>query len=269
MMNWPETPQKDPFNQPEKLVLPAPSEQYRPAQDSFDPRMTMPIPPEYLVQRRGAPSPQNPLARLRYYWNKDPAYKVLLIAVVLVLVTGTVFAALIANALVHNVNFSTANQALPPPAVVGSANPRPTFAPPGGGKGSKTSSLPPAHGTTPSMQPTPAVPTTTPAGGTLALQINSIPTSVRNYQYVTVEVTTSEPNVTVYLYVRYSVAPHQAFAGPVTSDGNGNATLHWLVTVNRANGSRASVVAIAKDQNGQQAQSQPVSVRISGFSFGD
>ncbi len=265
MVNQPETPEKGPLSQPEKLVLPALHEEYTPAQPGASPHLTMPIPPEYLINRQSVPPPQDLQARLRYFWRKDPANKVLLIAVVMVLIAGTVFVSLISNTLLHNSNFFAANSTFPQtPVTAVTANVRPTFAPPGGGKGSKTSSLPPAH-STPSLQPTPSSPSNpTPGAGTLTVQITSLPTDVRNYQSVTVGVTTSEPNVTVYLYVVYNVPPHRGFAGPATSDGNGNATLNWLVTVYaRANGgARASVVAIAKDQNGQQAQSQPVAVHI-------
>jgi hypothetical protein len=268
MVNQPETPEQGPFGRPQKLVLPAPpGEEYSSAPPAFPPRMTAPISPEYLIHRQSAPPPQGPLARLRYLWHKDPAYKVLLIAVVVVLVAGTVFAALIGNALVRNTSFYAANSTTPlaPPKVPATINPRPTFAPPSGGKGSKSSSLPPAHGPTPDLQTTPdASADPTPADGTLTIDITSIPTSVQNFQTVAVKVSASAPNVTVYLSVKYSVSPRKGFAGPAITDDNGNATLNWLVVVYKTSGGRASVVAIAKDQNGQQAQSQTVSVHIGG-----
>jgi hypothetical protein len=268
MVNQPETPERQPFGPPQKLVLPAPPADHMPSQPGFPPGMSLPTSPEYLIHRQSASPPQHPLTRLRYFWRKDPAHKVLLIAVAMVLVAGTVFAALIGDALLRNSGLYATNSALPqtPPTVPGTVNPRPTFAPPSGGKGSKSSSLPPAHGTEVILQMTPdAAADPTPGGGALSIQITSIPTNVSNFQSVAVSVSASEPNVTVYLSVKYSVSPRKGSAGPVTTDANGNATLNWLAAVYKASGGRATVVAIAQDQNGQQAQSQPVSVHIGGF----
>jgi hypothetical protein len=270
MLNQPETPEKGPpwpaASTAEELVLPPPPAHFTPAL----PRASTPVQPPDLLKRPALPPPQHPLARLRFLWHKDPAYKVLLIAVVVVLLAGTVCAELVSSALLSNAGSTTASSPPPqtPPATAAHVNPRPTFAPPGGGKGSKTSSLPPAHGTTPPLPTATSDSNPAPAADTLTVQITSIPTHVRNFQAVAVTVATSAPGVTVYLAVQYSAAPHQGFAGPVISDDNGNATLNWLVSVYKGNGARASVVAVARDQNGQQVQSQAVGVSISGFSFG-
>jgi len=101
MVNQPETPEQELLHQREKLVLPALSEGYPPRQISSPPRMTLPTRPEQLIRRENVP-PQNLLARLRYFWHKDPAYKVLMIALVLVLVAGGLFVSLLSSALLHN-----------------------------------------------------------------------------------------------------------------------------------------------------------------------
>jgi hypothetical protein len=269
MINHPETPRRELPNQQEKLVLPALPGGYPPVQASSPSHMTKQYGPEHLI-RRDAVLPQDPIAKLRYFWHKDPAYRVLIIALVMVLVAGVVFVSLLANAMSGNPNFLAANsstfsQTPVVPGPTGTGDLRPTFAPPGGSKGSTTSSQPPAH-STPSLQSTPTTQgSATPGSGTFTVQITRIPTRVQNYHTVTVGVSTSEPNVTVSLYVVYNVAPYKSFAGPTTSDGSGNATLSWTVMVYKASGARATVVAIARDQNGQKVQSQPVTVQISGI----
>ncbi len=267
MINQPETPKQELPDQREKLVLPALPGEYPPVQASSPSHMTKRYGPEDLI-RRDAVLPQDPLAKLRYFWHKDSAYKVLIIALAMVLVAGVVFVSLLANAMSRNPNFLTANsstfsQTPAVPGPTGTVDLRPTFAPPGGGKGSTTSSQPPAHGT-PSLQSTATVQDSpTPGSDTLTVQITSIPARVQNYHTVMVGVSTSQPNVTVALYVVYNGAPYKSFAGPTTSDGGGNATLSWTVMVYRVSGARATVVAIAQDQNGQKVQSQPVTVQIS------
>jgi hypothetical protein len=266
MVNQPETPEQELLNQREKLVLPAIPEAYSPRQISSPPRITLPTRPEQLIRRENVP-PQGFLAKLRYFWHKDPAYKVLMIALVLVLVAGGVFVSLLSNALLHNSNFIATNSSFSQTPVVsvptGTVDVRPTFAPPGGGKGSTTSSQPPAQ-STPFLQPT-STSQSTPGGGGLTVQITNIPSRVQDYHTVTVSVNTSQPNITVSLYVVYNSAPYRGFAGPTMTDGGGNATISWTPTVNKTSGGRATVVAVAQDQNGQKVQSQPVSVQIASF----
>jgi hypothetical protein len=263
MVNQPKTPEQELLNQREKLVLPALSEEYSPRQISSPPRITLPTRPEQLIRRESVP-PQDLLARLRYFWHKDPAYKVLMIALVLILVAGGLFVSLLSNALLHNPGFFAADSSFSQTPVVsvpkGTVDVRPTFAPPGGGKGSTTSSQPPAQ-STPFLQSTPQS-TSTPGGGGLTVQITNIPSTVQDYHTVMVSVNTSQPNVTVSLYVVYNSAPYRGYAGPTMTDGGGNATLSWTPMIYKTTGGRAVVVAVARDQNGQKVQSQPVSVLI-------
>lgn len=268
MVNQPKTPEQELLNQREKLVLPAIPEEYSPRQISNPPRITLPTRPEQLIRRESAP-PQDFLAKLQYFWHKDPAYKVLMIALVMVLVAGGVFVSLLSNALLHNPNFFASNGSFSQTPVVsvptGTVDVRPTFAPPGGGKGSTTSSQPPAQ-STPFLQSTSTPQSSpTPGGDGLIVQITNIPSRVQDYRPVMVSVNTSQPNVTVSLYVIYNSAPYRGFAGPTTTDGGGNATISWTPTVNKTSGGRATVVAVAQDQNGKKVQSQPVSVQVSGL----
>lgn len=264
MINQPEIQEPDP--QQGKLVLPPPT-----VDGSSTPGSSLhytQVRPEDLIRHAAMP-PKDPLARIIYFWRKDPAYKVLIIAVGLVLIAGLLFLSLVTSAM--NPNFftlkSTSSQ-VPPAGVTpsGTVDFRPVFATPGGGQGSSTSSQPPAQGT-PALQPTvDNTPTTTPdQGGALTVQITDIPNRVQNGSVVDVGVNTSEANVTVELYVEYNAPPFRGFAGPRMTGGDGNTTIQWSVSVYKMGGARAIVVAIARDQNGQQAQSQPVSVEIAGF----
>ncbi len=268
MINQPEIQEPNP--QQEKLVLPPPD-----GNESSTPGDSLhytQVRPEHLI-RHAAMSPKDPLARLIYFWHKDPAYKVLIIAVGLVLIAGLLFFSLVSRAM--NPNFFKLNSTSPqaPPTGVtpsGTVDLRPAFPSPGGGQGSSTSSQPPAQ-STPALQPTVDNTQSSPTpgqGGTLTVQITDIPNHVQNGSVVDVGVSTNEANVTVELYVVYSAPPYRDFAGPHMTDDGGNATIPWSVSVYKIGGARATVVAIARDQNGQQAQSQPVSVQIPGFGGG-
>jgi len=268
MINQPEIQEPNP--QQEKLVLPPPD-----GNESSTPGSSLhytQVRPEHLIRPAAMP-PKDPLARLIYFWRKDPAYKVLIIAVGLVLIAGLLFFSLVSRAM--NPNFFKLNSTSPqtPPTGVtpsGTVDLRPAFPSPGGGQGSSTSSQPPAQ-STPALQPTVDNTQSSPTpgqGGTLTVQITGIPNRVQNGSVVDVGVSTNEANVTVELYVVYSAPPYRDFAGPHMTGDAGNATIPWSVSVYKIGGARATVVAIARDQNGQQAQSQPVSVQIAGFGGG-
>jgi hypothetical protein len=211
------------------------------------------------------PPPKEPMAKVRYFWRKDPAYKVLMIALSVVLAAGLVFVSLISNALMRNPKLFTADatisQSLPTVVVpIGTVDLRPTFPPPGGGKGTGSSSQPPAQGT-PALQPTST--DQTGQGGQLTLDITSIPNRVLNNSIVDVSVNASQPDISVSLVVLYSTLPYRATAGPAITDGNGDAILSWSVSVVAfGRHTQAMVYAVASDQNGQQVQSQPVTVQI-------
>jgi hypothetical protein len=278
MTNQPETQGKQPKQG--NLVLPAYPQQVSPVYPDPENHAAShnsgnlpypPIRPDQLIRRTTTPPPQNLLARLLYFWKKDSAYKVLMIAVVLIFISGLLFVSLIGNALFRNPNFLTIGNNFspnPPTPVVptGTVDLRPTFPPPSGGNGSTSSSQPPTQGT-PALQSTPdASPTANPnpgGGGPLTTTITNIPTQVVNNSVVSVNVNTSLPNITVTLGVSYNVSPYRYVSTPVTTDGNGNAVLSWSVAVIMfGRHGRAFVFAVAQDQNGQKAQSQAVTVQI-------
>jgi len=219
------------------------------------------------------PLPAKPVAKLRYFWGKDPAYKVLMIAIGVVVVAGIVSLSLVSLALAHNPNLfglgGTAQTVPTTAPATGTVDLRPTFPTPSGGKGGTSSSQPVVQ-STPVIEPTATPqPSPTSSSGTLTIQIQSIPNHVQNHTVVDVTVSASEPNVTVFLYIQYTTYPYIGRAGPVTTDGNGNATIPWSINLFYVNShSRAIVHAIARDQNGQQAQSSPVTVQITSVGGG-
>jgi len=271
MINQPETQGVQP--QEDKLVSPTYPQQVPPVYpDSANPAASNntanvhhpQISPDQLIRPTAATPPKNLLVRLGYFWQKDPAYKVLMIAVVLVLVASVIFVSVISNTLSRNpqlLTISDPSSQNPPTAVVptGTVDLRPAFPTPAGGNGSTSSSQPPTQGT-PALQSTPgASPTanSTPSSGQLTVTITSIPNHVPNHSFVNVSVNTSEPNVIVILGVYYNVPPYRYSSGPVTTDGNGNAVLPWSVTVIMfGRQTKATVFVVARDQNGQKAQTQ-------------
>src|SRR5947208_13080784 len=106
MIDQPEIQEPNP--QQGKLVLPAPTgnEYSRPGSSLHHTH----IRPEQLIRHPARP-PKDPLERLRYFWRQDSAYKVLIIAVGLVLTAGLLFVSLVSSAMVGNANFFTLNSA--------------------------------------------------------------------------------------------------------------------------------------------------------------
>lgn len=265
MINNPDTQDQAPRG---RLVLPAPPEE---AERTYSDIQRARLQTEQFIRLQAHAAPQGTAAKLMYYWRKDPAYKALFIAIVMVLIAGIVFVSLASAAFLGNSNFSASSSSQIPQVVAkptGTVDLRPTFPNPGNGQGGHQSSQPPLY-QTPALQPTNSTaqpsPTSTNAGGTLSVQITNIPQQVANGQRVNVSVNTSEPGATVALVVRYNVQPYQASAGPQATDGNGDATLSWFVLVYSVGqkGAQAMVYAVATDQNGQQARSQVATVQIS------
>lgn len=268
MIEQPKTQGQNP--QSGKLVLPSyPDDEERGSQQLSQPKFL--VRPEHLIRQKVDQTPKKPLARLGYFWRKDPAYKVLMVATAMVLISGLVFAFL-AAAFVQNPDFWAASSGVPqkPPTSVtpaGTVDFHPTFPTPGGGSGSSTSSQPPPQ-QTPSLQPTPGdTPTVQPTqgpGGNLTVQITSIPDSVSNNSLVNVTVNASEPGANVRLEVSYNVFPYQYQGKSQVADGEGNATLGWRVQVFKRGSNKvvAKVVAIATDDAGQQATSGVVTVQV-------
>lgn len=266
MINQPDTQEEK--LQPEKLVLPAPrageEHQY------YGGQMAQ-LHPEQLIRPQTEPAPRGIGARLAFYWHKDPAYKVLMIAMTMVLIAGIIFVSLASAAFLGNSNFlaSTSSTPLAIPKgsnPTGTVNLRPTFPAPGGGSGSNQNSQPPVQ-STPALKPTNPTgqPSPTPGGGgTLTVQFTNIPQHIMNGSFVGVGVNTSEPGVGVILVIRYSTQGGRSTAGPQTTDSNGNATIPWYVFTfgfGQKN-VQAFVYALATDQNGQTARSQTVTVQI-------
>jgi len=249
-----------------KLVLPVPPPEQ---QRMYNGGQQGHLRPEQFIRPRTGLAPKSTLARLAYYWQKDPAYKVLMIAMVVVLLAGIVFVSLASSAFLGNPNFfASASSSSPPQPPSAGVNPsgtvdlRPSFPTPGGGNGSNQSSQPPMQ-QTPALQPT-ATGTTTQNSGTLTLQFTNIPTQVVNGTTVDVGVNTGEPGASVQLVIHYNVQPYRASEGPQIADSGGNATIPWPVFAFgfRQKLVQATVVAIATDQNGQQAKSQPATVQV-------
>lgn len=253
--------------QPRKLVLPPYSgeQQYRnTGQQPVKPVGGWLAPtPDSTV-----PSFSNPLLKLGYFWRKDAAHKVLLLAVAVIVISGILFMVLSSASLLQGPGFVTQNATTPqnPSAEVhpsGTVDLHPTFPTPSGGTGSTTSSQPPASSsfyptpdTTSILQPT--------GNGSLTVQITSIPSQVSNRSRVFVGVATSEGGVTVRLQVYYDAQPFSYNSGQHATDDNGNASIPWRVQVNtHASGQIiATVEAIAIDQDGQQGISQVMQVTV-------
>jgi len=266
MINQPDTQEQKP--QSEKLVLPTPAAEEQ--QMYYGGQMAQ-FRPEQFIRRESQPAPKDLKARLAFYWHKDPAYKVLMIAMSMVLVAGIILISLASAAFLGNSNFFASSYT--PQAVPKGANPtgtvdlRPTFPAPGGGNGINQQSSQPPMQPTPALQPTNSTDQQSPtpgAGGPLNVQFTSIPQQVRNGSYVGVGVNTGEPGATVELVIRYSGQGSRSTAGPVISDSNGDATIPWFVYTSNIGQKniQAYVYALATDQNGQRARSQTVTVQV-------
>ncbi len=267
MINQPDTQEQE--LQSGKLVLPAPPAE---EQQMYYGGQKAQLRPEQLIRRQIQSAPKGVKARLAFYWHKDPAYKVLMIATTMVLIAGIIFVSLASAAFLGNSSFlastSSTPQAIPKGSnPTGAVNLRPTFSAPGGGSGTNQQSSQPPMGPTPALQATNSTgqPSPTPGGGgTLNVQFTSIPQQVMNGSYVSVGVNTSEPGVSVVLVIRYSAQGGRSTAGPQTTDVNGNASIPWFV-YSFGVGQRtvqAYVYALATDQNGQKAKSQTVTVHV-------
>src|SRR5260221_1088550 len=152
MLNNPDT--QEPTPQSGKLVLPAPPVEEQRTYSGTQLR------PEQLILRRTQPAPKGTVSKLTYYWHKDPAYKVLIIALAMVLIAGVVFVSLASATVFGNQNSSASplSQNPPPaPKATGTVDLRPAFPNPSGGDGNTHSNQPPLFQTPslPSTHPTP------------------------------------------------------------------------------------------------------------------
>jgi hypothetical protein len=270
--------QRDVREQPqENLRMPVAEQPFAP----FKKVQKVPIPPPYFPPLDPSRSVLSTLTNLRHFWRRDPASKVMIVVTAVLLIAGLIFGTLATSMLSQLSELFLRNGpivALPqqaPRGVTpqGTVDFHPTFPTPSGGQGSTDSSQP-SMGPTPVVQDTPPTmptlqPTPTPIqqGGQLIVQITSIPTQVSNHSLVPVQVTTNQSDISVQLYVSYNVPPGFYTSRTQVTDGNGGATLSWIVNVfgflNRR-GANARVVAIGQDQNGQQVSSQVFTVEIFG-----
>src|SRR5436305_13587592 len=101
MLNHPDTEQNVPSSR--KLVLPAlPDEEVRASRGQH----RVQIYPGQLIRQKVTAAPAGLLQKLAYYWRKDPAYKVLMIAVVMAVLPSVGFVSLARCAFVGKSVFS-------------------------------------------------------------------------------------------------------------------------------------------------------------------
>lgn len=267
MLNHPGTEDQAPASG--RLVLPAPTEE-TPRSSPFpqQPR----VEPGQLIRRETSTAPKELLPKITYYWRKDPAYKVFMLAIALFVVAAIVFASLGSAALLGKPLFSNSNTQTPPTVAApkGTVDLRPTFPKPSGGSGSGQTSQPPAQGTTTVINVTPSPtasvspqPTQPGQGGPLTLSITSYPPSVSSGSRVAITISANQPGITVSLQVRSNAQPRNYIAGSSTTDANGNATIGWFVFFfSTSHKVTATLTAIAQDSQGQQVTSAPVTVQV-------
>jgi hypothetical protein len=259
MVNQPDQDMQGVHSPARKLALPEP-----PNAGQYRRHYSSPRSGQFINQPTSAAS-HSLFTRVLHRWRTEPAFAVLSVAIVLVIIVSLVFVSLGASAMAGNAGGPVWNQAMTQhpvvPAPTGTVDVKPKFPTPVTGKGSKTSSQPSGVSAT-TLQPTT---TTSNDQGTLSVQIGNLSNVVPNKSQVQVDVQTSEPNVDVRLQVTYDASPFYYTNGGDTTDNNGNATLNWNVHVRALlnnNNTTATVVVVATDQNGQQATSQPVTVLV-------
>ncbi len=250
---------------PPDTELPMPGDKY--ADLTYSAKYPARVRPEQLIRPAPKPAPKGgPLAKLGYFWRKDPAYKAFIIAIAFVMIAAIFFVSLASSALLGNSGSPGNNSLTQNPAggasATGTVDLRPAFPTPGGASGSTASSQPPPQ-KTPTLHQTPN-PTPSPSpGGSLTVTITNIPNRVNNFSLVNVGVSTNQGGVNVRLHVTYYPPSSPYTSMTIKTDDNGNATLPWFVQIFlRGKNSIATVTAVAIDQNGQVVRSVPVTVAV-------
>src|SRR5258708_25446196 len=110
MINNPDTEDQVPRG---RLVLPAPPGE---AQRMYSDIQRTRLQTEQLIRRQAQAAPQGTVAKLAYYWPKDPAYKVLVIAIAMVLIARIVSVSLASAAFLCYSNFSASSSSHTRPA---------------------------------------------------------------------------------------------------------------------------------------------------------
>lgn len=205
-------------------------------------------------------------ATIRTTWRNDPAYKVLLVAIILIIITGIAFTVYALNVFAQTASTqsnSATTVTQKPVAPQGTVDPKPTFPAPGssttGNQSTPGATVAPTTTPPPTMQPTQP-----PANTNLTAQITNSPQQVNNGTTVQVAMQASKPGVAVQLIVTYNASPGFYGSAIRYTDNGGNATLFWRIRV-QMHGNRpvtARVIAVARDQNGHIAQSQMIIVQI-------
>jgi hypothetical protein len=226
------------------------------------------IRPEQLIRKNAQQQllPASLPAKLAYLWKSDPAYKVLFVAIGVVVVCSIFGLFLLSNAFSHGSTTSpqTANTSAEGSSTPGSNNAANTAQ-------TKPTQIPTLQPTaTPLPTPTPIptstpAPTPTPVPAMLNAQITSIPQTADNHTSISVTVT-SIPGATVWLTIITGADPPYLETEQKSTDGNGMAVITWHINEHSFNAfSRqtiAQVTAHAEGANGQQVQSQPAQITI-------
>ncbi|GAC1361397.1 MAG: hypothetical protein NVS2B12_03070 [Ktedonobacteraceae bacterium] len=273
----------DPYKQPDKLILPAPPTQPAPPiqgqygqyghngpQPGYSGHTEQVQAGRLIHKNQHTAPPAGPLhTRLAYLWRKDPAYKVLFIAIGVVLISSIVCVTLLAG-------FVT--QLAPPPTSLSStrsqATPTAITAPTSQATATQAAEPTPIPTPTAVMLATPEPIATAPViiqstpnpGEKLTVQIGTLPEQINNNTTIPITVSTNRAGATVFLSVIYSAIPLFYASGPQTTDANGSATFSW--TIHERTFSpftrmiSASITAMARDQDNQQASSPTVTVHI-------
>ena len=214
--------------------------------------------------------PAQPRAKFSQLLRTDPAYQVLAIAIVLVLIASIIFATF-AGHMLSQLSSPQGNTAAQN-AAGGTPSGTPGTQPTSSAAGAASTSPSPTPATM-TPQPTDAVPTVTvtaqaTATGPLTLQITDIPTLVNNGKNanVPVVVTANQPGVSVKLVVTYDAPPNFYTSIAKTTGSDGTVQLNWHIHIMGHNNPivNARVIASANDQNGQLVSSPAIAVQIMG-----
>ncbi|GCF07499.1 hypothetical protein [Dictyobacter arantiisoli] len=242
------------------------------------PPLTQPRPtvrPEQLIrpQNNQALPPGGPHVKLAALWKRDPAYKVLFVAIGVILLSSIVGVALLGNAFMHGSSSPQQQADIPTTTTTPTGTATPATGQAAGAQATATiqATAMPTPTPTPQVTPTP-VPSPTPQPSPtanpntpLSVQITSIPTTVNNHTTVSVSVS-SIPGATVWLTITTNANPPYITTAEQPTDGNGNAVIAWQINDKAYIGfirtATASVVAVARGANGQQLNSQPQTVKI-------
>lgn len=211
-----------------------------------------------------------PLARILYFWNADPVYKFLMIAISIALITSITFFTLLINtfasaSLLQLQSTSQAKNTLSSQLTPGSVRSLwPTLAPTISDTDSQDSQ--PTAAATPVPASNSSASSSRFADGS-TLQIIYLPTRVMNDSTITVLVSCL-PGMQVHLMVTYDTAPYFFLSPEQTADSTGTARLLWPIHISSSSLSAfgtspvAHVMIMAHDFQGHQAQSQTIAVTI-------